>query len=121
MTEPSTAPPARMPYGSEPSSIPFVPHASRWNRSAVCTEPSSGISSDEKSKEKMSSDADASKLSLIAPATVPAASSDECSEEDAHATVAERLTDAIFGIAKKVEACGGGSALSGTARGSDEV
>ena len=47
----------------------------------------------------MSSDADASKLSLIAPATVPAASSDECSEEDAHATVAERLTDAIFGIA----------------------
>ena len=31
--------------GSEPSSIPFVPHASRWNRSAVCTEPSSGISS----------------------------------------------------------------------------
>lgn len=97
LIEPSTMPPASTPSGYEAVSTP-VPHASRWKRSLVVTLPSSGISAlgEASSRLKISSCAVLSKLSSIAPATVPAASRPGRSAEVDQATVPERLTDLSF-------------------------
>ena len=103
MTVPSTQPPARMPWGIEPFSMPLVPQARRWKRSAVCTVPSRPSSPAWLSSLKTSSCADESNESLMAPATVPAASRLECSSEAPHATVDERCTPATFIVAARAD------------------
>eukprot|EP00962_Isochrysis_galbana_P054054 scaffold25575_cov118-Isochrysis_galbana.AAC.6 len=115
---PLTVPAARMPYGSEPSATPLVPHVRRLYRSAHVSVPSSGSSSlsDVRSSEKMSRCAVVSKVSEMAPATVPAASRPECSVDEDQATVAERGMLPIFGMAHERRSRDAGAAVRRPAR-----
>ena len=91
-TVPSTMPPASMPYGRAPPSTPAVPHVMLWKRSGSWIEPRTSISplAEPKSRLKISSEAEASNESLIAPATVPAAMYEAVSCVGPQATVAPR-------------------------------